>query len=212
MLWQIRLLLEKYSPPPPDLHEHIYFPSTVILGLAHEICLASGMWKEQVLKMYLSSLCSCHLLLPWKDALGSLLTPEDWERCRADFKPQDLRRCMLSHFSCVPLCAMLWTIARQLSVGFSRQEYWSVLPFPSPGDLPNPGLKPASLASPALAGGFFTTRATWEVPMAEPHWAQPRRATSQLTHRDRSKKMLEIHITEFRGSMLCSISVATNDQ
>ena len=42
------------------------------------------------------------------------------------------------------------------SVEFSRQEYWSGLPFPSPGHLPNPGIKPESLASPALAGGFFT--------------------------------------------------------
>ena len=39
---------------------------------------------------------------------------------------------------------------------FSRKEYWSVLPFPTPGDLPGPGIKPAALASPALAGGFFT--------------------------------------------------------
>ena len=43
-----------------------------------------------------------------------------------------------------------------LSVGFPRQEYWSGLPFPPPEDLPNPGIKPASLASPALAGRFFT--------------------------------------------------------
>jgi len=42
---------------------------------------------------------------------------------------------------------------------FSRQEYWSGLPFPSPGDVPNPGIKPVSLA---LAGRFFTTSATWE--------------------------------------------------
>ena len=42
-------------------------------------------------------------------------------------------------------------------MGFSRQEHWSGLPFPLPGDLPNPGIEPASLASPALAGGFFTT-------------------------------------------------------
>ena len=42
---------------------------------------------------------------------------------------------------------------------FSRQEYWSRLPFPTPGDLPNPWIKPGSLASPALAGGFFTTSA-----------------------------------------------------
>ena len=46
--------------------------------------------------------------------------------------------------------------------GFSRQEYWSRLPRPPPGDLPDPGVVPASLMSPALAGGFFTTSATWE--------------------------------------------------
>ena len=55
---------------------------------------------------------------------------------------------MLSHFSCVPLFAIPWTVARQapLSLGFSRQGYWSGLPFPPPGDLPHPGIKPASLA------------------------------------------------------------------
>ena len=49
-----------------------------------------------------------------------------------------------------------WTVAGQapLSMGFPRQEYWSRLPFPSPGDPPNPGIEPAS---PALAGGLFTT-------------------------------------------------------
>ena len=45
---------------------------------------------------------------------------------------------------------------------FSRQEYWSELPFPTPGDFPNPGIEPASPESPALAGEFFTTSATWE--------------------------------------------------
>ena len=44
-----------------------------------------------------------------------------------------------------------------LSMGFSKQEYWSELPFPSPGDLPDPGIEPTSLASPALAGELFTT-------------------------------------------------------
>ena len=47
---------------------------------------------------------------------------------------------------------------------FFRQEYWSGLPFPSPGDLPDPEIEPASLTSPALAGGFFTTSTTWEAP------------------------------------------------
>ena len=53
----------------------------------------------------------------------------------------------------------LWTAARQapLPMRFSKQEYWSVLPFPPPVDLPNPGIAPLSLVSAALAGGFFTT-------------------------------------------------------
>ena len=57
-----------------------------------------------------------------------------------------------------------WTVAHQapLSMGFSSQEYWSRLPSPSPGDLPNPGVEPTSLASPALAGGFFTTSTTMD--------------------------------------------------
>ena len=60
--------------------------------------------------------------------------------------------------------ASLWTAALQapLSMGFSRQEYWSGLPCPPPGDLPDPGIKPTSLMSPALAGGFFITSTTWE--------------------------------------------------
>ena len=72
--------------------------------------------------------------------------------------------CVLSLFSCVQLFAILWTVARQapLSMGFSRQECWSGLPCPSPGDLPGPGTKTESLKSPALAGGLFTTSAAWE--------------------------------------------------
>ena len=62
-------------------------------------------------------------------------------------------------FSCVQLSVTPWTVACQvpLSMGFSRQENWSGLPFPTQGDLPNPGTKPTSPASPAMAGGFFTT-------------------------------------------------------
>ena len=67
-------------------------------------------------------------------------------------------------FSCVWLFVTPWTVAHQapLSMGFSRHIYWSGLPFPSPGYLLNLGIKPASLASPALTGRFFTTSATWE--------------------------------------------------
>ena len=59
-----------------------------------------------------------------------------------------------------------WTVAHQgpLSMGFLRQEHWSGLPCPPPGDFPHTGLKPASLTSPALAVVFFTTSATWESP------------------------------------------------
>ena len=66
---------------------------------------------------------------------------------------------LLSHFSRVRLCATPWTAAYQASpsMGFSRQEHWSGLPFPSPGDLPNPRIEPSSPASSALAGRILTT-------------------------------------------------------
>ena len=58
-----------------------------------------------------------------------------------------------------PILVTSWTVALQApwSVGFPRQEPWSGLPFLSPGDLPDPGVEPVSLASALLAGGFFTT-------------------------------------------------------
>ena len=70
---------------------------------------------------------------------------------------------VLSHFSHVWLFVTPWTVACQapLSVGFPRQEYWSGLPCLPPGHLPDPGIKPTSLISPALASGFFTTSTTW---------------------------------------------------
>ena len=66
---------------------------------------------------------------------------------------------MPSCFGCVQLFATPWTVSHQapLSMGFPRQEDWSGLPFPPPGDLPDPEVEPASLAFPALTGGFFTT-------------------------------------------------------
>ena len=64
----------------------------------------------------------------------------------------------------VRLFAALWAVAFQASLfmGFSGQEYWSGLPCPPLGYLPNPGIETASLISSTLAGGFFTTSATWE--------------------------------------------------
>ena len=69
--------------------------------------------------------------------------------------------------SVTQLCPALWdpmdcSLAGSLSVKFSRQEYSRGLPFPTLGDLPDPGIKPVSLESLALAGRFFTNRATWE--------------------------------------------------
>ena len=66
--------------------------------------------------------------------------------------------------SVVQLFVTLWMVALQapLSTGFFRQEYWSRLPFPSPGDLTKPGIQPKPLTSPALADRFFTSSITWE--------------------------------------------------
>ena len=68
-----------------------------------------------------------------------------------------LHACLLSRFSHVWLCTPLCTVACQasLSMWLSRQEYWRGLPCPWPGDLPNPGIEPVSLLSPALAGGYL---------------------------------------------------------
>ena len=78
--------------------------------------------------------------------------------------------CMLSCFGRARLSATPWTVAHQapLTMGFARQEYWSGLPCPSPGDLPDPRIEPSSLTSPAGAGRFFTTSA-----------ARARRVTSE---------------------------------
>ena len=67
--------------------------------------------------------------------------------------------CMLSHFSCVQLFVTPWTVAHQapLSMGLSRQEYWSGSPCPPPGNLPDPEIEPASPMSPALPADFLPT-------------------------------------------------------
>ena len=70
---------------------------------------------------------------------------------------------VLNCFKSVWLSVILWAVAAGPCSpwGFSRQEYWSGLPYPPPGDLLDPGIEPASLMSPVLAGGFFTTGAIW---------------------------------------------------
>ena len=80
--------------------------------------------------------------------------------------------CVLSCFSHIRLFVTTWTVAYQapLFMGFSRQEYWGGLPFPPPVNLPDPRIELTSVTSPVLAGGFFTSSATWEAPtMSTPY-------------------------------------------
>ena len=70
--------------------------------------------------------------------------------------------CVLIAHLCPNLCDPMDYNPSGSSMKFSRQEYWSELPFPPPGDLPDPGIEPTSPVSPALAGKFFTTSTTWE--------------------------------------------------
>ena len=81
-----------------------------------------------LLHWQLDSLPLCRQLVGWQVGVGE--------------------KCVLSHSSCVWVFATPWAIALQapLSMGFSRQEYWSGLPCPPPGDLPNPGIEPGSSA------------------------------------------------------------------
>ena len=75
----------------------------------------------------------------------------------------DLIKVKVKSLNHVQLFATLWTVAHQapLTMGFSRQEYWSGLTFPPPGDLPSAGTEPMSIMYPALVGGFLTTSTTW---------------------------------------------------
>ena len=114
--------------------------------------------------------------------------------------------CVQSHFSYVRLSVTLWTVACQapLSMGFSRQEYWSGLPCPLPGDLPNPRIKHAFLTSSALAAGFFTTSTTWEavqfssvqslsrVRLFATPWIAARQASLSITNSQSSLKLTSI--------------------
>ena len=98
---------------------------------------------------------------------------ENWSIFLPCLEPNCLRVALsarvLTHFSRVRLCATLWTVAHQppLSMGFSRPEYWSGLPFSSPRDLPDPGVEPAS---PALVSSFLVVWGTMVI--AHVHFSQ----------------------------------------
>ena len=138
----IPILVETSNPKL--LHHH-----TNLMGLTITICSSDIPCTWSPLHFHRHSLSSglCHLLCQQSQSLSI----------------RSSHAHMLSCFIHVWLFATPWTVAHQapLSMGFSRQEYWSGLPFPPPGDLPKPGIEPAPLMSSALAGRFFTG-ATWE--------------------------------------------------
>ena len=96
----------------------------------------------------------------WRYQLNCTVTTKT---CECPLRIPSLKTvCVLCHFGPVWLFVTPWTITLQapLSMGFSRQKYWSGLPFLPPGDLPDWGIEPVSLMSPALTGRFFTTSTT----------------------------------------------------
>ena len=131
------------------------------------MCAWQNIWKIQ--KTPTSDIRVTHIATPQDNLLDLQnlkikvqvkLAPETWREDRVGVECVCVCVCV-----CVPelslawLFANPWTGAHQISLHmeFPRKEYWSGLPFLSPGDLPDLGIKPASLASPALAGWFFTT-------------------------------------------------------
>ena len=107
--------------------------------------------------------CLAHNLAGFMENLYSPLLPF--------FMLIPMHACMLNHFSRVQLFVTSWTIAHQvsLSMGFSRQEYRRGLPCPPPGNLPDPGIEPASLASSALQEDSLPLR-HWGSPLVSIHW------------------------------------------
>ena len=100
----------------------------------------------------------------WSSDITSDINTLSWDFYCSSFREyyyEALVLCWASHFSCVWLFATLWTCQAPLPIGFSRQEYWSGLPCPPPGDLPNPGIELESHVS-CIGRRFCTTSTTWE--------------------------------------------------
>ena len=124
-------------------------------SVCHKLTLGALLKSDQ----YLSDV-SFREWESWSRDIGSGLR----ERCVNQKRKEAEEEGGCNMFSSVWLSVTSWTVPRQapLSLESPRQGYWSGLPFRSPEDLPNPEIKPASLISPALAGGFFTTSTTCE--------------------------------------------------
>ena len=134
----------------------IWIYSTIVLSngnsMGHEPL--SIIWATQVLNSYSNVGKITHCARGWLTVHQTFTFSPGYSAIQ-HFSYVCLKH-VLNAFSLVWLLEIPWTVALQapLSMGFSRQEYWSGLPFPTPGNLPNPGIKPAS---PVLAGGVFTT-------------------------------------------------------
>ena len=131
---------------------------------------------------------SQHLENYWKECIYKVLLGKAVGKMSAyDW----MRACVLSH---VQLSVTPWTVACQalLSMGFSRQEYWSGLRCPPPGDLPNTGIKPVSLPSPALAHRFFY------------HWRHPGRTSDWIDCAYRKISKILTHSSFMREAYLKS--------
>ena len=120
--------------------------------------------RESTCQFRRHRLDSCVRKIPWRKKWQPtrVFLPRKSHEQRNFGNCSSLYVCMLSHFCRVQLFATLWTVAHQapLSMGFSRQEYWSGLLCPPPGDLPDQGIESWSPASPTLANVFFITSTT----------------------------------------------------
>ena len=122
------------------------------------------MWWYFQRKFFCLHLSFCHSLSSSESPCNTWVWSYRWWRflLLISYVLDNVGPCVLSYFSGVWLFAILWTVACRapLSMGFSRQDYWSGLPFPPLGDLPDPGIKLAYISY--IAGWFFISSTTWE--------------------------------------------------
>ena len=148
------LLMASVNSGKTFLRNHLKWKSTILE------------WKK---KNHLKALLETNLNR-WPEEIGPLNEEKQtgWEAHLTGFSSQGIFKSTLhmgmhakSLQSCPTLCDTMENPPGSSVHGFSRQEYQSGLPCPPPGDLPNPGIEPSPLISPAFAGRFFTTSATW---------------------------------------------------
>ena len=136
----------------------------------HKFSVLLGKYRDTIAGSHEYACCCCLVTQLCQTLCNAWTVPHQVPLSKGFSRQEHL--CMLSHFSCVRLCAMLRTVACQapLSMRFSRQEYWSGLPFSSPGNLPDTGIEPVS---PALADWFFTAgppgKETVKLPLKQLH-------------------------------------------